>query len=123
MLAPARGDRPPRRSEGARVTTRTALACAVGAAGVIAIAAGAAVAATEATVKVGSQPNYLDTGNGFVWVANTNGKSVSVVNADTNAVKSTIKLGGYPNGVEYGGSSVWVVDGTCFVGQSNCTPK
>jgi YVTN family beta-propeller protein len=65
---------------------------------------------------VGATPTRVAVGAGAIWVANTDGDSVSRINPVTKAVVQTITaVGGGPAGITIGGGDVWVtnsLDGT-----------
>jgi YVTN family beta-propeller protein len=62
-----------------------------------------------ATIKVGVQPTDIAIGEGAVWVANSNGNSVSRIDPKTNAVVATIKLKGRnTSSITTGYGAVWV---------------
>ena len=63
-----------------------------------------------ATVTVGTNPYGVAYGNGFVYVANFSGNSVSVIDASTNTVTATVTVGTSPYGVAYGNGFVYVAN-------------
>jgi len=62
------------------------------------------------TITVGSYPLGVayDSSNGYVYVANSNSSTVSVINGATNKVIANIAVGSYPFGVAYDSSNGYV---------------
>jgi YVTN family beta-propeller protein len=63
-------------------------------------------------VPVGSRPDGIDVGEGAVWVANLDDKTLSRVDPETRAVTRTVSLDGKtPTGLAVGFGAVWVAHG------------
>jgi YVTN family beta-propeller protein len=64
-------------------------------------------------VTVGSRPDAIDVGEGGVWVANLDGKALSLIDPENRTVARTISLERYgtPTGLVVGFGAVWVVHG------------
>ena len=90
----------------------------------VAGAMGALVGSTQAgastvpTISVGSRPSgvAVDPATGTVYVANSSGNTVSVIDASTNTVTATISVGQGPSGV-----AVDPATGTVYVTNSTST--
>jgi YVTN family beta-propeller protein len=68
-----------------------------------------------AQVPVGGSPSELATGEGAVWVANTDDQTVSRIDPATRTVRQTISVGSGPGAIAAGAGGVWVansLDGT-----------
>ena len=63
-------------------------------------------------VGVGVRPSAVATGEGSVWVANLDDKTVSRVDPQTLSLQRNISLTSTPTGLTVGSGSVWVVNGT-----------
>jgi YVTN family beta-propeller protein len=63
-----------------------------------------------AQVPVGSRPGAIAFGDGHVWVANEEDRSVSRIDPRTRAVR-VITLGRTPTGITFGVGAVWVAHG------------
>ena len=61
------------------------------------------------TIRVADGPGPLVIGEGSVWVANTNAKTVSRIDPVSNKV-AAIKMEGRPYGIAVGGGYAWVID-------------
>ena len=59
----------------------------------------------------GTAPSALAVGDGAIWVADTDGNSVSRIDRSTQVVRQTIPVGGGPAGLAVGGGGVWVANG------------
>jgi YVTN family beta-propeller protein len=64
------------------------------------------------TVAVGVRPSAVATGEGSVWVANLDDKTVSRVDPQTLSLQRNVSLTSTPTGLTVGFGSVWVVNGT-----------
>jgi YVTN family beta-propeller protein len=62
-------------------------------------------------VPVGNRPGAVAVGEGSVWVANIEDRTVSRVNPKTRRVDRTISLSGYPSDVAVGAKAIWVAHG------------
>jgi YVTN family beta-propeller protein len=60
------------------------------------------------TIPVGRDPVAIAVGEGAVWVANHDGRSISRIDPKTNRVVATIKLGNPPSEIAAGEGSIWV---------------
>ena len=63
------------------------------------------------TVQVGARPRGVAVGEGSVWVANQDDKTLSRIDAATHDLVRTITLDATPTGVAVGLGSVWVANG------------
>jgi YVTN family beta-propeller protein len=61
--------------------------------------------------NVGLSPSGVAVGEGGVWVANLEGRTLSRVDPTTRALQSTISLQATPTGVAVGFGSVWTANG------------
>jgi YVTN family beta-propeller protein len=59
----------------------------------------------------GTTPSVLAAGDGAIWVADTDGNSVSRLDPVTHDVRQTIAVGGGPAGLTVAGDAVWVANG------------
>jgi YVTN family beta-propeller protein len=67
------------------------------------------------STRVGNRPRGLVEGAGSVWVANSDGDSVSRISASTGRIEDTINVGDNPRDIAFADGFVWVVntdDGT-----------
>ena len=64
-----------------------------------------------AEIHVGAAPSRVASGDGSIWVTNSDGNTVSRIDAQTNAVQQTIQVGEGPAGVAVSGDAVWVANG------------
>jgi len=62
-------------------------------------------------VTVGSAPSGVASGEGAIWVANTDANTVSRIDPSSGSVRQDIDVGGGPAGVTVGGGAVWVANG------------
>jgi YVTN family beta-propeller protein len=62
-------------------------------------------------IPVGIRPGGVTVGEGSVWVANQEDKTLSRIDARTRTVLRTIPLGATPTGVAAGKDAVWVAEG------------
>jgi peptide/nickel transport system substrate-binding protein len=62
-------------------------------------------------IPVGAAPSRVASGDGSIWVTNSDGNTVSRIDAQTNAVHQTIQVGEGPTGVAVSGDAVWVANG------------
>jgi YVTN family beta-propeller protein len=62
-------------------------------------------------VPVGSRPDAVDVGEGAVWVANLDDKTLMRVDPDTRTVEHTFSLDATPTGIAVGFGAVWVANG------------
>jgi YVTN family beta-propeller protein len=61
---------------------------------------------------VGREPGAIIAGAGSLWVANTQGGTVSRIDRDHDQLKvATIDVGGEPAGLAFGAGSLWVANG------------
>jgi YVTN family beta-propeller protein len=65
----------------------------------------------RAIENVGVTPSAVAVGEGSVWVANLDGRTLSRVDPTTRAVQGTIPLDATPTGVAVGVGSVWAAHG------------
>ena len=63
------------------------------------------------TVQVGARPRGVAVGEGSVWVANLDDKTLSRIDAATHDLVRTITLDATPTGVAVGLGAVWVANG------------
>jgi YVTN family beta-propeller protein len=68
--------------------------------------------AIHARVPVGAAPNGVASGDGAIWVANTDDNSVSRIEPSTETVHQTIAVGGSPAGVAVSPAAIWVANGS-----------
>ena len=61
-------------------------------------------------VAVGAAPSHIASGEGAIWVTNTDDNTVSRVDPATKNVQ-TIPVGNSPSGITTGGGAVWVANG------------
>ena len=64
------------------------------------------------SVQVGIRPAAVATGEGSVWVANTEDETVSRIDALTRELIRTIPVGDTPTDVAVGAGSAWVAFGS-----------
>jgi YVTN family beta-propeller protein len=62
-------------------------------------------------VPVGSKPDSVDVGEGAVWVANIDDKTLMRVDPHKHAVEHTFSLDATPTGIVVGFGAVWVANG------------
>lgn len=62
-------------------------------------------------IPVGAAPSGVASGDGAIWITNTDGNTVSRIDPQTNAVAQTIQVGEGPTGVAVSGDAVWVANG------------
>jgi YVTN family beta-propeller protein len=62
-------------------------------------------------IGVGTQPGAIAVGDGTVWVANSDDKTISRIDTATRTVAHTIPLTATPTGVAVSGGTVWVAEG------------
>jgi YVTN family beta-propeller protein len=62
-------------------------------------------------VPVGSRPDAVDVGEGAVWIANLDDKTLMRVDPDTRTVEHTFSLDATPTGIAVGFGAVWVSNG------------
>jgi virginiamycin B lyase len=65
---------------------------------------------TDPSIRVGSSPAGLATGEGSVWVTNAGAGTVDRVDPETNEVSDTLAAGSGPSGIAVGGGALWVAD-------------
>jgi len=63
-------------------------------------------------VAVGVRPSAVATGNGSVWVANLEDRTVSRIDPQALSLQRTIPIGSVPTGLAVGFGSVWIISGT-----------
>jgi YVTN family beta-propeller protein len=63
------------------------------------------------SVAVGVRPSGIAAGEGSVWVANLDDRTLSEIDPRTQALRHTISLGTTPTGLAVGGGYVWVANG------------
>ena len=71
--------------------------------------------ALTGAVGVGASPSHLATDGRTLWVTNTDGRSVSRIDADDHAVRQTVTVGNGPAGIALAENAIWVAnsrDGT-----------
>jgi YVTN family beta-propeller protein len=61
--------------------------------------------------NVGSRPASVAAGDGSIWVANLDDRTLARVDATTAAVQRTIALGTTPTGLAAGSGAMWVANG------------
>jgi DNA-binding beta-propeller fold protein YncE len=59
------------------------------------------------TITLGGTPSAVAVGDGSVWVANSNNRSLARIDPKTDRV-IRIKLGNRPRGIVFGYDAVWV---------------
>ena len=64
--------------------------------------------ATQAQTRVGDYATAIAAGEGAIWVASYNARTVSKLDPATGRVLDTIPVGGHPDGIAAGGGRVWV---------------
>jgi YVTN family beta-propeller protein len=62
-------------------------------------------------VPVGSRPDAVDVGEGGVWIANIDDKTLMRVDPDTRTVEHTFLLDATPYGIVVGFGAVWIANG------------
>ncbi len=91
------------RLAGVLLAAMAVAACCVG-------VSSAAAAGLIRTIPVGNEPYGVSSDGTHVWVANSDGGTVSEIEASSGAVIRTIPVGSYPYGVSSDRTHVWVTN-------------